>query len=347
MCRCHDAGGRRCPSQLDPARRAIAVASQLVARWDKRHQAALAAGDQEAADKALNRFVAAIDSLGEREGRIADALRAAIPPTRADEYTADRLREMSTDQLGDELAGLNDDPVAADRVVAEMLRRDDEDQQLHATLSVDAIAEMDDFDRYTAWVRTENHPELRARIEDQWRREGANPAAMTGTDPFAANADVTAAADDTPELSATDQQRLAEGWQTLSWRKYAALEESLITNPAYRTSLDEIKARGTVNNLEVELRQEYSEFLDDLHVQAENACRGKLLNRKGEARGVDPNDILRGNVILLRSFASDELRSFLAGQGGAMSYSRWMSEHKQSAISPSSHRRFQDRDVVA
>lgn len=346
MCRCHDDGGRRCPSQLDPARKAIAVASQLVARWDKRHQAALAAGDQKAADKALDRFVAAIDSLGEREGRIANALRAAIPPTRADEYTAARLREMSTDQLGDELAGLNDDPVAADRVVAEMLRRDDEDQQLHANLSVEAIADMDDFDRYTAWVRTENHPELRARIEEQWRREGVNPAAMTGADPFGAQADITAA-DDAPELSATDQQRLAEGWQTLSWRKYAALEESLITNPAHRTSLDEIKARGTVSNLEVELRQEYSEFLDDLHVQAENACRGKLLNRKGEARGVDPNDILRGNVILLRNYASEELRSFLAGQGGAMSYSRWMSEHKQSANSPSNQLRFQDRDVVA
>lgn len=344
MCRCNDDGGRRCPSHLDPARRAIAVASQLVARWDKRHQEALAAGNQEAAEKALSRFVAAIDSLGEREGRIANALRAAIPPTRADEYTTDRLRQMSTDELGDALAGLNDDPVAADRVVAEMLRRDDEDQQLHEALSVDAVADMDDFDRYTAWVRTENHPALRARIEDQWRREGVNPAAMTGADPFAED---TTSDSDAPELSAEDQQRLAEGWQTLSWRKYAALEESLITNPAHRTSLEEIKARGTVRDLELELRQEYSQFLDDMHVQAENACRGKLLNRKGEARKVDPNDILRGNVVLLKNFASPELRSFLAGQGGAMSYSRWIAEHKKSADGDSNQRRFQDRDVVA
>lgn len=345
MCRCHDDGGRRCPSQLDPARRAIAVASQLVARWDKRHQEALAAGNQEAADKALGRFVTAIDSLGEREGRIVNALRAAIPPTRADEYTTDRLRQMSTEQLGEALAGLNDDPVAADRVVAEMLRRDDEDQELNDTLSVDAVADMDDFDRYTAWVRTENHPALRARIEDQWRREGVNPAAMTGTDPFADQE--TSAAGEIPELSDDDQQRLAEGWETLSWRKYAALEESLITNPAHRTSLEEIKARGTVREMEVDLRQEYSEFLDDLHVQAENACRGKLLNRKGEARKVDPNDILRGNVVLLKAYGSPELRSFLAGQGGAISFSRWMSEHKQSADAPSNQRRFQDRDVVA
>ena len=57
--------------------------------------------------------------------------------------------------------------------------------------------------------------------------------------------------------------------------------------------------------------------------------------------------ILRGNVILLRNYASEELRSFLAGQGGAMSYSRWLSEHKQSADSPSNQLRFQDRDVVA
>lgn len=346
MCRCHDAGGRRCPSQLDPARKAIAVASQLVARWDKRHQEALDRGDQAAADKALDRFVTAIDSLGDREGRIADAVRAAIPPTRADEYSADRLRQMSTDQLGDELAGLNDDPVAADRVVAEMLRRDDEDQQLHTALSVDAVVGMDDFDRYTAWVRTENHPELRARIEDQWRREGVNPAAMTGTDPFAESGDASTDGDP-PELSADDQQRLADGWQTLSWRKYAALEESLITNPAHRTSLEEVKARGTVRDLDLELRQEYSQFLDNLHVEAENACRGKLLNRKGEARRVDPNEILRGNVVLLKAYASPELRSFLAGQGGAMSYSRWMSEHKQSADGPSQQRRFQDRDVVA
>lgn len=344
MCRCHADGGRRCPSQLDPARKALAVASQLVARWDKRHQAALAAGDQQAADKALDRFVAALDSLGEREGRVANALRAAIPPTRADEYTTDRLRQMSTDQLGEELAGLNDDPIAADRVVAEMLRRDDEEQQLRDSLTVDAVAEMDDFDRYTSWLRTEDHPDLRARIEEQWRREGVNPAAMTGTDPFT---DPDTGLDAPPELSAEDQQRLTDGWQTLSWRKYAALEESLITNPAYRTSIDEIKARGTVRDLDLELQQEYSEYLNDLHTQAEQACRGELLNRKGKAKLIDPEKILRGNVVMLKAYASDELRTFLAGQGGAMSYSRWLAEHKQSADGSSTQLRFQDRDVVA
>lgn len=342
MCRCEDDGGRRCPSHRDPVRRAIAVAAQLVARWDKRHQEALARGDQEAADKALDRFVAALDSLGEREGRVRDALRAAIPPTRADEYTTDRLRAMDVDELGEALAGLNDDPVAADRVVAEMVRRDDENQQLHDRLSVEAIAGMDDFDRYTAWVRTAEHPELRARIEDQWRREGVNPAAMTGTDPFAADS-----ADDGPDLSDEDRQRLAEGWETLSWRKYAALEESLITNPAHRTSLEEIKARGTIKELESELRQEYSQYLEELHVRAENACRGTLLNRKGTARRVDPTAILRGNVVMLRAYASEELRSFLAKEGGGVSYSRWLSEHKQSADAPTSQRRFEDRDVVA
>lgn len=342
MCRCADAGGRRCPSHQDPLRRALAVATQLVARWDKRHQQALARGDQKAADRALEHFVAALDSLGDREGRIADAIHAAIPPTRADEYTAERLRQMDTDELGDALAGLNDDPVAGDRVTAELLRRDDENQQLRESLTPDAIADMDDFDRYTAWVRTADYPELRARIEDQWRREGLNPHAMTGTETFGAES-----GDGAPDLTDEDNQRLSEGWQTLSWRKYQALEESLITNPEHRTSIDDIKDRGTVNDLELNLRQEYSDHLNDLHVRAEEACRGTLLNRKGAARLVDPTEILRGNVVMLRAYASEELRSFLAKEGGGMSFTRWMSEHKQSADAPTNTRRFQDRDVTA
>lgn len=343
MCRCSDKGGRRCPSHQDPVRKAIAVAAQLVARWDKRHRQAQAAGDHAAAEHAMDRFVNAIDTLGEREGRRYEALQAPIPPTRADEYTPQRLQAMSEDELGDTLAGLNDDPVAADRVVAELLRRDDEAHQLDTRLSVDAIADMDEFDRYTAWVRTAEHPHLRARIEEQWRREGINPAAMTGG---LDAADFTVA-DDGPDLSDADQQRLAEGWQTLSWRKYKELEDSLITNPAHRTSLDEIKARGTVNDMHADLRQEYSEYLEDLHVRAEQACRGTLLNRKGNARHVDPNEILRGNVVMLRAYASEELRSFLAKEGGGVSYARWMSEHKQTADAPTGQRRFQDRDVVA
>ena len=51
-----------------------------------------------------------------------------------------------------------------------------------------------------------------------------------------------------------------------------------------------------------------------IRVAAESATRGNLVNAKGRARGIHPDEILRGREAVFQRYASDEAREFFGTQ---------------------------------
>jgi hypothetical protein len=56
-----------------------------------------------------------------------------------------------------------------------------------------------------------------------------------------------------------------------------------------------------------EVRAEYEELLYSAYLRAEETCNARLLNRRGEAAGIDPISLFMGSSIRARAYASEEL----------------------------------------
>ncbi|MBU4213561.1 MAG: hypothetical protein KJ792_02770 [Actinobacteria bacterium] len=61
-----------------------------------------------------------------------------------------------------------------------------------------------------------------------------------------------------------------------------------------------------------ECRDAYDLFLEDQHSQAERACRGNLLNRRGRTAGIRAETLFLGPWSRARAYASDELLEWWA-----------------------------------
>jgi hypothetical protein len=59
-------------------------------------------------------------------------------------------------------------------------------------------------------------------------------------------------------------------------------------------------------------RSEEEVEVERIRVQSEAATRGYLVNAKGRARGIDPDEILRGREAVFRRYASDEAKEYFA-----------------------------------
>jgi hypothetical protein len=59
-------------------------------------------------------------------------------------------------------------------------------------------------------------------------------------------------------------------------------------------------------------RWEFEADRERIRVQSEAATRGYLVNAKGRARGIDPEEILTGREAVFRRYASDEAKDYFA-----------------------------------
>lgn len=59
-----------------------------------------------------------------------------------------------------------------------------------------------------------------------------------------------------------------------------------------------------------ECRAAYTEYLESHMNDAERACNGVLLNKRGRAQGVTPESLFLSNAARANAYASDELRDY-------------------------------------
>ncbi len=64
-----------------------------------------------------------------------------------------------------------------------------------------------------------------------------------------------------------------------------------------------------------EIRAEWELGQYALYLQAESECRGELLNRAGEAAGIDPWTLFFGVERRVNAYASEELKEFFYREG--------------------------------
>lgn len=62
-------------------------------------------------------------------------------------------------------------------------------------------------------------------------------------------------------------------------------------------------------------REMYAEYVYRQYLDAEDACRGYLLNKKAQTDGVDPMSLFSGPARIAHARASDELREWWAKHG--------------------------------
>lgn len=55
------------------------------------------------------------------------------------------------------------------------------------------------------------------------------------------------------------------------------------------------------------IRDEYEHILDAAYQRAELDCNARLLNRRGEQKGIRPLDLFMSNTTFARAYASEEL----------------------------------------
>lgn len=57
-------------------------------------------------------------------------------------------------------------------------------------------------------------------------------------------------------------------------------------------------------------RDDYQDALYTEYTRADEACRGRLLNREGERRGIDSESLFYGNQTRADKYASEELKDY-------------------------------------
>lgn len=73
-------------------------------------------------------------------------------------------------------------------------------------------------------------------------------------------------------------------------------------------------------------RRQFSELTALRVLQAESACRGYLLNKAGQAAGVDPVSLFSGPDARARKYASEELLRWWESNGGRQTYAEYRAE---------------------
>lgn len=111
---------------------------------------------------------------------------------------------------------------------------------------------------------------------------------------------------------AADRARKAEE-ERAKWAGWNEPEDaSPLTNPARRKGISPERA----------CRQEYDTFLHVSYMQAEDDCRGALLNREGLAAGVDPGTLFEGPASRVAKYGSEELKTWF-GRNGRVTFGEW------------------------
>jgi hypothetical protein len=110
-------------------------------------------------------------------------------------------------------------------------------------------------------------------------------------------------ADTSPQARGVELQLLNE----MERRDRAALREREKRREKERHREAVASNRGA-RRMEVEAERER------IRVESETATRGYLVNAKGRARGIDPEEILTGREAVFRRYASDEAKDYFAAR---------------------------------
>ncbi|MEV8055162.1 phage minor capsid protein [Streptomyces antimycoticus] len=215
------------------------------------------------------------------------------------------LREMTDEQLGAAIRpGVLDDRGIA-RIEAEASRRDE--AELRAAI-FPAGHLLDDLtgtgDDVLAWAQQHATDDELLRIAAEYDRRYPQPAPdypeSTG-DPVEDALAVDAALDET----------LAPGAPSETWGRADEAEPSLAdaATPERVAELAEIAdMREASRPTRKQARALYDEWVYTQWLQAEEECRGVLLNRRGEAAGIDPVSLFSGPARSAYAYASEELK---------------------------------------
>lgn len=253
---------------------------------------------------------------------------------------------------------------AADREARE---RTAQREAVRAELTPDLLSSADQADLERRWGELADDRELQELIEHEWdRREQADGArTLAEADQEAADsadleqrwgqladegdrreeadatralaqADQDAAAlrdsgqDALGEMSGADMQELQWAYENLSPAKYREVERRILTDPSMWTPEADTVRGPTVRERAARLSSDYHEWQFERYIAAENHCRGHMLNRRGQAAGVDPQSLMFGNSKRMQAYASDEFKSFVGSTGGHMSLARFRSQRGDS-----------------
>lgn len=104
------------------------------------------------------------------------------------------------------------------------------------------------------------------------------------------------------------------------WCGYEATEEitrrhSVETQRRQEAILRLRQAGYTGHNLRALCRRRARDLAQQAYVDAENECRGYMLNAKGEEKGVDPRELFTGPEWMVTAYASEELREWFDTHG--------------------------------
>lgn len=215
------------------------------------------------------------------------------------------LREMTDEQLGAAIRpGVLDDRGIA-RIETEADRRDE--AELRAAI-FPAGRLLDDLtgtgDDVLAWAQQHATDDELLRIAAEYDRRYPQPAPdhpePTG-DPV----------EDALAVDAALDEALAPGAPSETWGRADDAEPSLVdaATPERVAELAEIAdMREASRPTRKQARALYDEWVYTQWLQAEEECRGVLLNRRGEAAGIDPVSLFSGPARSAYAYASEELK---------------------------------------
>ncbi|WP_394614519.1 hypothetical protein JNUCC0626_32190 [Lentzea sp. JNUCC 0626] len=115
------------------------------------------------------------------------------------------------------------------------------------------------------------------------------------------------------EIASWQAQKVAEQ-RARAAAEQAEIDASPLTNPARRP--------GRNLTAEQACREEYNCYVYTSYLQAEQDCRGHLLNHEGTVAGVDPESLFSGASARARKYASEELRTWW-GRHGRITFAEW------------------------
>ncbi len=165
-------------------------------------------------------------------------------------------------------------------------------------------------DRIGHWVRTEQpanrkctHACCRGYREhpDNWPLIPASRTLRLASDERLARHYDKVSADNDPRARRAELQILHE------FERRDRAETARIERERHRQAVAANRAADrAARSQEVEAERER------IRVRSEAATRGYLVNAKGRARGIDPDEILTGREAVFRRYASDEAREYFA-----------------------------------
>ncbi len=288
-----------------------------MSRWERRAVEAEQSGDEVALQKSMECFEAAVNDVAERS-EWDPQWKAVPPPSRAAEFTGDYVAAQSDDGLEQQWNALHFDPRSQAlieeewdrRAAVEALRVEEENTEIREvweeTLAPDCVQALDDGQLQGMWSELHEHRDLQEKIEAEWDRRAAVEAGQT--------------------LSGAELEELEWAYNNLSPAKYQEVERRILTDPSmWSTSGDgaAVVKHGTVKDAQERERLAYFEYQFERYIAAEGKCRGHMLNKRGEALGVDPQSLMYGNSKRMHAYASDEFKAAVGASGGHMSFARF------------------------